>query len=274
MTIEILDGSGKVVRRYSSDDQPPLTPVEIEKGLIPLYWLKPFRKPETSAGMHRLVWDLHYTAPLSLGHEYPISAVPYDTPRRPQGIRAFPGQYTVRLTANGKALTTPLTIKMDPRVKITPAQLQQQAQLLTRLDSLLNQSSKAELQAKSISEQLEKLKPTGVAADAVKAFQKKLKALNEGDEANPDAPALSSLNQGVSGLYGGVGEVDAAPTATQSEAADTFAKQLPGVLQSWQSFVSTDVPALNQQLKAAGLPAINVDQAPAAEDAGMDQDEG
>ena len=31
-----------------------------------------------------------------------------------------PGVYTVRLTANGQTLTQPITIKMDPRVKITP----------------------------------------------------------------------------------------------------------------------------------------------------------
>jgi len=274
VTIEILDGSGKVVRRYSSEDKPPLTPEEIEKGLIPPYWLRPFTKPETSAGMHRFVWDLHYTAPVTLGHQYPISAVPHDTPRVPQGIRALPGQYTVQLTANGQVLTVPLIVKMDPRVKASPAELHQQFQLLTRLTSLLNQSSKAALEAKSISEQLEKLKPTGAAADAVKSFEAKLKALNEGDKANPDAPALSGVSMGLSGLYGSVGQSDAAPTAAETEATDALTKQVPIVLQKWQSFVSTDVPALNQQLKAAGLPTINIEQQPTPEDAGMDQDEG
>jgi len=163
---------------------------------------------------------------------------------------------------------------MDPRVKASPAELHQQFQLLTRLTSLLNQSSKAALEAKSISEQLEKLKPTGAAADAVKSFEAKLKALNEGDKANPDAPALSGVSMGLSGLYGSVGQSDAAPTAAETEATDALTKQVPIVLQKWQSFVSTDVPALNQQLKAAGLPTINIEQQPTPEDAGMDQDEG
>ena len=274
VTIEILDASGKVIRRYSSADQPDLSEEQIQKGLIPPYWLRPFTKPETSAGMHRFVWDLHYTAPIAAGHEYPISAVPNDTPRRPQGARALAGQYTVRLTANGKTLTAPLQIKMDPRVKATPQQLQQQFQLLVRLSSLVNDSSKAALEAKSITEQLEKLKPTGAVADAVKAFQKKLAAINEGDEANPEAPALGPVNEAVSGLYGSVGQVDAAPTAAQAEGANKLAGQLPGVLQKWHSFVANDVPALNQQLKSAGLPTINPDQAPTDQGAGMDQDEG
>ena len=37
-----------------------------------------------------------------------------------------PGQYTVRLTAGGRSLTQPLTVRMDPRVKTTPLGLQQQ----------------------------------------------------------------------------------------------------------------------------------------------------
>jgi hypothetical protein len=35
----------------------------------------------------------------------------------------LPGSYTVKLTANGKIYSQSLTVKMDPRVKITPAAL-------------------------------------------------------------------------------------------------------------------------------------------------------
>ncbi|MGZ4815841.1 MAG: WD40/YVTN/BNR-like repeat-containing protein, partial [Terriglobales bacterium] len=51
VTLQIVDGSGKVARRYS-DDKPELTQEEIQKQLIPPYWLRPFRTPQTSAGMH------------------------------------------------------------------------------------------------------------------------------------------------------------------------------------------------------------------------------
>jgi hypothetical protein len=45
-------------------------------------------------------------------------------------------------------------------------------------------------------------------------------------------------------------------------------------VQQWQAIVTTDLPALNQQLKAAGLPEVNPEAAPSHEAAGMDQDEG
>jgi hypothetical protein len=52
---------------------------------------------------------------------YPIAAVYMNTPRTPLGSWALPGSYTVRLTVDGKVLTAPLTVRMDPRVK-TPAE--------------------------------------------------------------------------------------------------------------------------------------------------------
>jgi hypothetical protein len=271
VVLEILDTAGKVVRRYSSDDKPELTQAEIEKGLIPPYWLRPFRKLDTSAGMHRFVWDLHYTAPESATHEYPIMAVPHDTPRRPQGVRALPGQFTVKLMVGGQSLTTALTVVEDPRVKTTMPALQQQFQLMTRLSDLVNDSSKAAMQANSVKEQLDKIQASGAMADAVKAFQKKLSGVLEGGEG---AAGLGDANQNVYGLYNTIGQVDAVPTAVQSSAADALSKEIPQAVQRWKSLVTTDLPTLNQQLKAAGLPEVNPEASASEEAEGMDQDEG
>src|SRR5215475_10030553 len=109
--------------------------------------------------MHRWVWDLHYATPTATRHEYPISAIPHDTPRYPLGPNALPGNYTVRLTVDGKSSTAPLTIKMDPRVKTSLAGLQKKFQAEARLSSLMTETSTAVLQAGSIRTQLEKMKP-------------------------------------------------------------------------------------------------------------------
>src|SRR6202043_2839565 len=120
---EILDAGGAVVRKYASTDAPYATNEELAKQLIPMHWLRMPRTLPGGAGMHRWVWDLRYTTPTATRYEYPISAVPHDTPRTPQGTLALPGTYTLRLTANGKSLTASLTIKMDPRVKASSAEL-------------------------------------------------------------------------------------------------------------------------------------------------------
>ncbi len=133
VTLEILDAHGQLVRKFSSADKPDVTEAELKKQLIPLYWLRPFRSLSADAGMHRWVWDLHYPAPDSTRHDYPISAIPGDTPRYPLGPTALPGSYTARLTANGKSYTANFTVKMDPRVKTSAAGLDRKFQLETRL---------------------------------------------------------------------------------------------------------------------------------------------
>src|SRR5947209_2414330 len=145
---------------------------------------------------------------------------------------------------------------------------------MTKLSSLLTESSKAVMQAKSVQEQLQKVQASSAAGDAAKALEKKVTELLEGGEAANAGPALGDVNEGIYGLYNTVGQVDAAPTPAQVQATDTFATQLPALVQQWQAISTKDLPALNQQLKGAGQPEINPQAAPSHEGAGMDQDEG
>ena len=145
------------MRQFSNSDKPDITEEELQKQLIPLYWVRKPRQLSTDAGMHRWVWDLHYPAPASTRHDYPISAIPHDTPRFPLGPTALPGTYSVRLTVDGKSSTAPLTIKMDPRVKTSAAGLQKKFEAETRLASMMTESAQALLQGGSIRTQLEKV---------------------------------------------------------------------------------------------------------------------
>jgi photosystem II stability/assembly factor-like uncharacterized protein len=267
VTIEVLDGKGEVVRKFSSDDKPELTPEELHKQLIPIYWVRMPKNPGTSAGMHRFVWDLRYPAPTSVTHEYPITAVPGDTPRYPLGPHAVPDRYTVRLTANGKSYNAPLTVKLDPRLNTTQAALEQMFSLEQRLAQTVNRSSVAVLRAKSLQEQVAKLKPTGALADSVKTFNGKISAVLEGPE-NPPAnaakpPSLSDVNENAYSIYKMVGQVDAGPTPAQIGDAANTDRDLSGLLARWDQILKTDLPAINAQLKQAGLSELNPQQKPA-----------
>ena len=114
VTIDVLDSTGKVLSRFESTDQPPPADPLLN---VPTYWIRPFARPGTAAGMHRFVWDLH-AAPVAGGRrrggEYPISAIYRDTPGT-QGEWMPPGVYTVKLTVDGHAYTRQLTVLPDPR---------------------------------------------------------------------------------------------------------------------------------------------------------------
>jgi hypothetical protein len=94
--------------------------------------------------MHRFVWDLHYPTPSASRFEYPISATYMNTPREPRGPWAMPGSYTVRLTANGRTVTQPLELRMDPRVKTPAAGLARQFALGSQLAAAIDRVAAAE----------------------------------------------------------------------------------------------------------------------------------
>jgi photosystem II stability/assembly factor-like uncharacterized protein len=265
VTLEITDAHGKLVRRYSSADQLEVSQAELEKQLIPLYWIRMPKILSANAGMHRWVWDLHYPAPDSLRHEYPISAVPHETPRVPLGPLALPGEYTARLTVNGRAFTAPLTVKMDPRVNTPPAGLEQQLSLETRLASELAASTEAVRQARSVLDQLHKIsaRSSGALAESIKALDQKAGTILDGPKpavagAAPE-PSLTRENEAVGTLYGSVGQADTAPTAAQVNAAAEAEHELSAVMKRWEEIKKSDLPALNSQLKSANLDGINLE---------------
>jgi photosystem II stability/assembly factor-like uncharacterized protein len=278
VTLEILDARGQLVRKFSSTDKPEVTEEELKKQLIPLYWLRPFQALSAEAGMHRWVWDLHYPAPDSTRHEYPISAIPGDTPRIPLGPTALPGTYTARLTADGKNFTASFVLKMDPRVKTSTAGLERKFQLETHLATLLSQTSQAVQQAGSIRDPLQKLgqQATGPMRDSVQAFQTKFLALL-GAPAGFLAPPVNEntlirTNSQIAVLYGQIWQVDADPTASQSEASAAIERDASDVMKLWNAFRTTDLPALNHSLSGANLPEITIDTDAHKDEGNMDEE--
>jgi photosystem II stability/assembly factor-like uncharacterized protein len=134
LTIAIYDAAGNLVRQWKSTDKP--VPIDPEI-VVPTYWVRPTQIPSAAAGTHRFVWDYRYADPLAVSHDYPISAIPHDTPLAPQGVLALPGVYTVKLTVDGHTYAQRFRLRMDPRVAISSSALREQFQLATRITRLM-----------------------------------------------------------------------------------------------------------------------------------------
>ena len=262
--LEILDSQGKLVRQYASTDKPEQTEAEVEKQLIPLYWLMKPRTLPREAGMHRWIWDLRYPPPVSSDHEYPIAAVPYHTPRYPLGPLVLPGTYTLRLTAGDATQTAELTVKPDPRVKVTAAELQSQLELEMRLTSDLSRASQAVLEALSIREQLSKVSEAagGPLTKSIQTLDTQLSELLDGAKdsakSGKSEPALNATNKNLISLYKEIEKADAAPTAAQTDASSKTEAETDTLLQRWDK-LKTNVAALNERLSAAGLQKLDFD---------------
>jgi photosystem II stability/assembly factor-like uncharacterized protein len=260
--LEVLNARGDVVRRYADTDKPERTQEELEKQLIPLYWVPPFRALAAGAGMHRWIWDLHYSAPDSVKHEYPIAAVPHETPRVPLGPPAVPGEYKVKLTAAGRTFMAPLIVKMDPRVKASAADLQQQFQAESSLVSMITKSTHAILEARSLHEQFNKLsaEPNDSLVTSFKDLDTKVSAVLTGPSGDEGpAPSLSTVNSSATALYAEIDRADGAPTSAQVEAVAKLEKDFVTVTKRWDELKSQDLPGLNMKLRGANRPEIHLE---------------
>jgi photosystem II stability/assembly factor-like uncharacterized protein len=258
VVLEIQDARGATIRRYASADPPELTADELAKQPIPAYWVRPHRALPATAGMHRWIWDLRRARPLAEGYGYPINAVPNDTPRRPEGARVLPGTYTVKLVANGKALTRTVEVRPDPRIKLPAAAQEQQHQLEVRLAELLGRSADLVLQARSAAEQAERLAPEGALKAQLAALTAKLAALRGGPPdraAGGEAPTLGGVYRKLVTLYSAV-EVDAAPTAALTTETAQAERELDALARSWAALAAGELARLNAALGAAKLPPI------------------
>ncbi len=191
VTLEVVDGSGRTVRRYASDDVPVPPPADRN---IPDYWIRPAPSLSTAAGMHRFVWDGRWTPPVVADHGYPISAVPHDTPLEPRGPWVVPGTYTLRLTVGGKTYSQPVSVSMDPRVSVPAADLQAQLDLELKLVDGMTRATRA----------------ATTTTDAAEARR------------------LRGLARRMQFLYRSIEQTDAAPTPVQADAAAALLKAAGG----------------------------------------------
>ena len=267
VTLELLDSTGTIVRRYASTDAPlPMDKIAAEHP-IPMYWVRPSRILSAGQGMHRFVWDLHGEPPKSLNKEFPISATPHDTPLLPLGAWALPGSYTVRLTVDGKQFTQPLTVKMDPRIKTPLQDLQAQATLQAGAVSGMNQTFDALSQVQSVRAQLKDSsgKTKGKLSDSLEELDKQCAALAGatssaffGTPPSGKQPEnFSTLNQHFGQLLGIADSADAAPTTQATRVYAALNEVLNSLTKQWNDLKLNAVPKLSSKLQGAGLSAID-----------------
>ena len=261
VTLEIFDNQQRLVRLYSSKDEPE----KINENQLPYptYWLRPPRILSAKAGMQRFVWNLRYPPPEGFPRTFPISAIFSDTPSQPEGPLASPGEYTVKLTAGGKQLTQKLTLKMDPRVTTPPAGIAKMFEVSMRCYEGIAKTRAAQAEIRKLRDQLKALKEKagqGTVGSAIAALDQKAAGIEgAAGGAGPRGGGGSGLSRLASDLLSVMNLVegaDATPTTQAVAASEALQKSLTEALSSWSEIKNKDVKAINEQLRQAVLPAI------------------
>jgi photosystem II stability/assembly factor-like uncharacterized protein len=260
VTIEIKDGKGTSVRKYSSADKP--VHANANRLRIPSYWIRPPESISMKAGIHRFLWDMHYTPVPNVKPEFPISATYRNTAAIPTSPWASPGDYTVTMSVDGKNFSQPLIIAMDPRVKTSAANLQEQFDFSWRLYQLRLKLAPIGEKFDQMTEQLTKLKARAAErpdiTEKLEGFTQTLRTFGPPHPRQGTLPSFFVL-ESTTHLFDDVQGADAAPTAAVKTAIADLETKVRPAMDAWHKLLESDLPVLNEELKEAGFAAIKTD---------------
>jgi hypothetical protein len=233
VTLEIDDRAGQIVRKYSSDDAPDGP--DLATLQVPKYWARPPQKISTEPGMHRFLWDMHYTSILDKDADLPMQAVVHSTALVNNSPWVMPGTYTVKLTVNGQTYQQRLTVKMDPRVKTPLAGLIEQFTLSKQLYDDIKSSAGALDEIKGIS-----AKASGALSEKIHDLEGRQGERFGGGGRRPldGPPTFTSVRVGLQSLLQGLQDADVMPTSQQKAAAASQHRELAKLLAQWRELKS------------------------------------
>ena len=233
VTLSILDSEGKRIRRLT---------------------------PTKSMGFNRVAWNLRYQGPARQRAQQAGG-------RRfsPSGPFVVPGEYTAKLTVNGKSMTTPVQVEMDPRIQVSQQDLIAQRDALLKLSRLSGRVSRTSSKIQSLQTQI----------TALKDYLKKVQFKNKEVIGDIDSLArhlaavrtklmgsrtrrnVPSFSRKMRSLQADIGSITAAPTEKQLERLDELPKELTVIEKEMNNIIKEELPKLNKKLNDQEIPFLD-----------------
>jgi photosystem II stability/assembly factor-like uncharacterized protein len=222
------------------------------------------RLPASSRrGLNRVTWSMHLEPP-------PVPPAASVAGSGTSGPRVLPGEYTVRLSKNGRATQAPLVIVADPRTPWTPAERQARFDAAMDVYALFRDQSALFGKLVGLRSQLSQLPAEGRPAAAA-AFDAELDVLRKEIVATKEGGAITGeerLRERTDQLYGAILSWEGPPAQYQVEAIGTLGQELAELQARFDALTTHQLPALNQALSEAGRPALRVPEPEVPESGG------
>ena len=240
------------MRHYSSADAPPKH--DVASAGTAAEWFTTPSMLATTPGLHRFLWSMHYPAAPALadGNAYA------------DGVLAAPGRYTIELRVDGQSYKQSLTVVPDLRVTMSSDDYAKQFALARKAEAAQARLATAQAEATRLHAGLMAAR-NAPAADFAGAYAKLdanvVRISGIVDAPNPynawalpphSTRTLAFLSQAFGKLAGAADDADAAPSPDALAGYDALMPMLDGALAAWEHVKSSDLAALNVQLRSAG----------------------
>jgi photosystem II stability/assembly factor-like uncharacterized protein len=263
VALEILDSSGKLVKRFSNKrreagaERAPDEEGEFDFGGAPA-------QVSANAGLNRFVWDFRYP----------------DATRFPglimwagqtRGPKAAPGVYQARLTVNGKAVTQSFEVKKDPRLDASQEDLAKQFDLLIKIRDKLIQMHTSIVEIRDARKQIDAIlarvkdeQGDKTLVDSAKAIEASLTEVEEAlyqtkNRASQDPLNYPiRLNNKLASLGEVVGSADSAPTEQSYQVYEELVAAADRELGKLDRVIREDLPAFNKLVRDHNVPAVTM----------------
>jgi photosystem II stability/assembly factor-like uncharacterized protein len=256
--VEILDSAGGVIKAFVGHAKPDSAAIRADS--IELARLscdaRPVREPLPSAkaGLNQFTWNAHYPGPVT----FPCLILWGG--RTDIGPAAPPGQYQVRVSANGATQTAKFTIRRDPRFKhSTDPDLVRQYQLASEILARENAANGAVIRIRRIkAEVTDRMGKTGSLATLGSSLVQRLATVEETiyqvrNRSGQDPLNFPiRLNDRLAALRRSVEDSETRPTDAAYVVFKELSAELDRELGRLEAIVKTDLAAFNRAAAAKG----------------------
>jgi hypothetical protein len=243
--IEVLDGAGAVIRTFTSDSASAIAGSA---------------RPAIAAGVNRFGWDLRYEGALTFPGMILWGA-------STAGPAAVPGNYSVRLTVDGRAQTKQIAVRRHPLfTEISDQALRAQFDLGLKIRDKVSEANTAVIESRRIkkeaADRLTKnndgnLKQLGtrLTTNLTDVEDDIYQIKNQSGQDPLNFPI--KINNRLANLLRIINSGDGEPIANLPVLLNEYSKQLDVQTARMQQVLVRDLAAFNAALRRLGLPPVD-----------------
>ncbi len=224
------------------------------------------KKLPKEAGLNRTAWDLSLDPAKPRRPPEPGFIEFFGGPRGPA---VLPGTYTVRITHRGESQEVPVDVRVDPTVPMEPGALEAQQEAAMKLRDMATAMNLGLKGLDQLAAQLAERRKTAEAMElelgevekAWKDYDKTTEELMGSLSRVEGKPFWSQgprVSERIEDLMRDIDGQFSAPTAAQVELMDEVWTEFEEALAKINEHLANAVPALNEALAGAGVPAVAV----------------